>query len=178
MTRRRRGSRSRPKSDACQRRLGVGRTSLRATSSGICEFGNICPVSDSYIIILRSFLIQTAVRIHPRTGETAFFNNVVSRFCHAVEAGTLDPPHINSKGAFQPPALVRPILVELSRHFMINECQYGDGTLIPKVYLDSALEIIKLVLLPHGNDRPGADYITETPEHWFLGRKAMFSCWM
>lgn len=111
MTRRRRGSRSRPKSDACQRRLGVGRTSLRATSSGICEFGNICPVSDSYIIILRSFLIQTAVRIHPRTGETAFFNNVVSRFCHAVEAGTLDPPHINSKGAFQPPALVRPILV-------------------------------------------------------------------
>lgn len=61
---------------------------------------------------------------------------------------------------------------------MINECQYGDGSLIPKVYLDSALEIIKLVLLPYGNDRPDADYITETPEHWFLGRKAMFSCWM
>ncbi|KAK7706878.1 hypothetical protein SLS63_013871 [Diaporthe eres] len=38
-------------------------------------------------------------------GDTAFFNNVVSRFCHAVEAGTLEPPHINSKGAFQPPAL-------------------------------------------------------------------------
>lgn len=61
---------------------------------------------------------------------------------------------------------------------MINECQYGDGSLIPKVYLDSALEIIKLVLLSYENDKLDADYITETPERWFLGRKGMFSCWM
>lgn len=74
---------------------------------------------------LRVWQHLPAVRDHPRTGETAFFNNVVSRFYYAIEAGTLEPPHINSKGAFQPPAL------------------YGDGSLIPREYLDSALEIIR-----------------------------------
>lgn len=48
---------------------------------------------------------------------------------------------------------------------MINECQYGDESLVPKLYLDSALDIIKLVLLSYGNDRLDADYIIETPEH-------------
>ncbi|SPO06350.1 uncharacterized protein DNG_09039 [Cephalotrichum gorgonifer] len=73
---------------------------------------------------LRVWQRLPAVRNHPRTGGPAFFNNVVSRFLNAVAAGTLDPPHINSHNKYQPPAF------------------YGDGSLIPKNYLESAVEII------------------------------------
>ncbi|KAK6213839.1 taurine catabolism dioxygenase [Colletotrichum tabaci] len=61
-------------------------------------------------------------------GDTAFFNNVVSRFLNAIDADTLQPPHINKDGKYQPPAF------------------YGDGTLIPREFLDSAVEIIKSVM--------------------------------
>ncbi|KAF6836542.1 taurine catabolism dioxygenase [Colletotrichum plurivorum] len=74
---------------------------------------------------LRVWQHLPAVRDHPRSGETAFFNNVVSRFLNAIDAGTLEPPHVNKDGQYQPPAF------------------FGDGSLIPREYLDSAVEIIK-----------------------------------
>lgn len=70
-------------------------------------------------------LTGAAVREHEQTGRPAFFNNVVSRFLNAVDADTLQPPHLNASGEYQPPAF------------------YGDGSLIPREYLDSAVEIIK-----------------------------------
>ncbi|OHW92584.1 taurine catabolism dioxygenase [Colletotrichum incanum] len=76
---------------------------------------------------LRVWQHLPAVRDHPRTGDTAFFNNVVSRFLNAIDAGTLQPPHVNKEGRYQPPAF------------------YGDGSLIPREFLDSAVEIIKWV---------------------------------
>ncbi|KAK2063064.1 Clavaminate synthase-like protein [Colletotrichum caudatum] len=74
---------------------------------------------------LRVWQRLPAVRDHPRTREAAFFNNVVSRFLNAIDAGTLQPPHINNEGQYQPPAF------------------YGDGSTIPRQFLDSAVEIIK-----------------------------------
>ncbi|OBR04849.1 Taurine catabolism dioxygenase [Colletotrichum higginsianum IMI 349063] len=69
-------------------------------------------------------------------GDTAFFNNVVSRFLNAIDADTLQPPHINKDGKYQPPAF------------------YGDGSLIPREFLDSAVEIIKSVnhVVQHGRE--------------------------
>ncbi|GJC99490.1 taurine catabolism dioxygenase [Colletotrichum higginsianum] len=66
----------------------------------------------------------------------AFFNNVVSRFLNAIDADTLQPPHINKDGKYQPPAF------------------YGDGSLIPREFLDSAVEIIKSVnhAVQHGRE--------------------------
>lgn len=49
--------------------------------------------------------------------------------------------------------------------FMINEGQYGDGSLIPRKYLDSALEIIRSVLLCFDKDSFDADFITGTLDH-------------
>ncbi|TDZ22298.1 Clavaminate synthase-like protein [Colletotrichum orbiculare MAFF 240422] len=74
---------------------------------------------------LRVWQVLPAVRDHPRTGDTAFFNNVISRFLNSLDAGTLQPPHVNRDGKYQPPAF------------------YGDGSLIPREYLDTAVEIIK-----------------------------------
>ncbi|KAJ9132116.1 Clavaminate synthase-like protein [Pleurostoma richardsiae] len=73
---------------------------------------------------LRVWQQLPAIRNHPRIGEPAFFNNIVSRFLTALSSNTLEPPHINKDGRYQPPAY------------------YGDGTLIPRVYLESAVEII------------------------------------
>ncbi|KAF9876597.1 taurine catabolism dioxygenase [Colletotrichum karsti] len=82
--------------------------------------------SESYKLgDLRVWQYLPAVRNHPQTGDTAFFNNIVSRFLNAIDAGTLQPPHLNKEGKYQPPAF------------------YGDGSLIPREYLDSAIEIIK-----------------------------------
>lgn len=55
---------------------------------------------------LRVFQVLPATRVHEQTGETAFFNNVVSRFLNAIDAGSLEPPHLNTKGNLQPPAFV------------------------------------------------------------------------
>ncbi|EOD52259.1 putative taurine catabolism dioxygenase protein [Neofusicoccum parvum UCRNP2] len=74
---------------------------------------------------LRVWQHLPAVRPHPHTGQPAFFNNAVSRFLNAVAADTLLPPHINKDGVYQPPAF------------------YGDGSLIPREYFDSAVEFIK-----------------------------------
>ncbi|KAK4169853.1 Clavaminate synthase-like protein [Cladorrhinum sp. PSN259] len=82
---------------------------------------------------LRVWQVLPAVRTHPRTGQKVFFNNAVSRFLNALDKGTLEPPHFGSgtaegKGnssSYQPP------------------CFYGDGGLIPREYLDSAVEFIK-----------------------------------
>jgi hypothetical protein len=49
------------------------------------------------------------------------------------------PPHINKDGAYQPPAF------------------YGDGSPIPREYLDSAVEIIKYVTRHHGWAQRGSD---------------------
>ncbi|KAK0746460.1 hypothetical protein B0T18DRAFT_465526 [Schizothecium vesticola] len=73
---------------------------------------------------LRVFRVLPAIRNHPRTGQPAFFNNAVSRFLNALSSDTLLPPHLNSEGEFQPPVF------------------YGDGSLIPREYLDSAVEYI------------------------------------
>ncbi|KAL2865969.1 taud/tfda taurine catabolism dioxygenase [Aspergillus lucknowensis] len=74
---------------------------------------------------LRVWQVLPAVRIHEGTGRPAFFNNIVSRFLNALNANTLQPPHINAERRFQPPAF------------------YGDGSLIPEEYLHSAVDIIK-----------------------------------
>ncbi|KAH7110062.1 hypothetical protein B0J11DRAFT_512602 [Dendryphion nanum] len=73
---------------------------------------------------LRIWQHLPAIRHHPLTGETAFFNNIVSRFLNAVDAGTLLPPHINRDGHYQPPAF------------------YGDDGLIPQQYFETAVKII------------------------------------
>lgn len=73
---------------------------------------------------LRVWQHLPAIRNHPLTGETAFFNNIVSRFLNAVDAGTLLPPHVNKDGQYQPPAF------------------YGDGGLIPRKYFETAVRII------------------------------------
>ncbi|KAK4125177.1 Clavaminate synthase-like protein [Parathielavia appendiculata] len=73
---------------------------------------------------LRVWQVLPAIRNHPRTGQPAFFNNVVSRFLNALRNGTLLPPHVSSEGEYLPP------------------CFYGDGSLIPREYLDSAVEFI------------------------------------
>ncbi|KAK3989374.1 hypothetical protein QBC44DRAFT_85549 [Cladorrhinum sp. PSN332] len=80
---------------------------------------------------LRVWQVLPAVRTHPRTGRKVFFNNVVSRFLNALDKGTLEPPHLVRRGdgllgygSYQPP------------------CFYGDGGLIPREYLDSAVEFI------------------------------------
>ncbi|KAH7031485.1 uncharacterized protein B0I36DRAFT_243103 [Microdochium trichocladiopsis] len=73
---------------------------------------------------LRVWQVLPAVRQHEQTGHPAFFNNVVSRFLNAVSAGSLLPPHINNDGQYQPPAF------------------YGDGSLIPREYLDYAVAVI------------------------------------
>ncbi|OLN97161.1 Clavaminate synthase-like protein 2 [Colletotrichum chlorophyti] len=52
-------------------------------------------------------------------------NRTVSRFLNAVDSGTLDPPHLNKDAKYQPPAF------------------YGGGSLIPRKYFESAVEIIK-----------------------------------
>ncbi|KAF2011585.1 Clavaminate synthase-like protein [Aaosphaeria arxii CBS 175.79] len=74
---------------------------------------------------LRVWQHLPAVRKHPHTGQTTFFNNTVSRFLNAIDAETLQPPHINKDGRYQPPAF------------------YGDDSLIPREYYDTAVEIIK-----------------------------------
>ncbi|KAK0636765.1 hypothetical protein B0T17DRAFT_485930 [Bombardia bombarda] len=73
---------------------------------------------------LRVWNVLPAVRDHPRTGKPSFFNNVVSRHLNALQNDTLEPPHINKEGKYQPP------------------CFYGDGSPIPREYLDSAVEFI------------------------------------
>ncbi|KAK3902931.1 hypothetical protein C8A05DRAFT_43755 [Staphylotrichum tortipilum] len=73
---------------------------------------------------LRVWQVLPAIRNHPRTGQPAFFNNVVSRFLNALNLETLLPPHLTSEGIFFPP------------------CFYGDGSLIPPEYLESAVEFI------------------------------------
>ncbi|KAF2790237.1 hypothetical protein K505DRAFT_251638, partial [Melanomma pulvis-pyrius CBS 109.77] len=74
---------------------------------------------------LRVWQHLPAVRNHAQTGQPAFFNNAVSRYLNAIDGGTLEPPHVNKDGRYQPPAF------------------YGDGGLIPKRYFESAVEIIK-----------------------------------
>ncbi|KAH8600919.1 hypothetical protein B0O99DRAFT_736933 [Bisporella sp. PMI_857] len=77
---------------------------------------------------LRVFQRLPAMRKHEQTGYVAFFNNIVSRFLNAKEAGSLEPPYLNQKGALQPPAF------------------YADGSRIPNEYLESAVEIIGIML--------------------------------
>ncbi|EKG10559.1 hypothetical protein MPH_12417 [Macrophomina phaseolina MS6] len=81
--------------------------------------------ADNALGDLRAWQRLPAVRTHPSTGERAFFNNAVSRFLNAVAAGTLEAPHINAEGAYQPPAF------------------YGDGEIIPSEYFDAAVEFIR-----------------------------------
>ncbi|KAK0721861.1 hypothetical protein B0T26DRAFT_739253 [Lasiosphaeria miniovina] len=73
---------------------------------------------------LRVWQVLPVARDHPRTRQRAFFNNIVSRFLNADNAGTLLPPHLTGDGKYQPPAF------------------YGDDSLIPREYLDSAVEFI------------------------------------
>lgn len=74
---------------------------------------------------LRVWQHLPAVRNHSHTGEPTFFNNAVSRFLNALAAGTLEAPHINKDRKYQPPAF------------------YGDGSLIPTEYFESAIRFIK-----------------------------------
>ncbi|KAK4183503.1 hypothetical protein QBC35DRAFT_456205 [Podospora australis] len=74
---------------------------------------------------LRVWQVLPAIQEHPHTGQKVFFNNVVSRFLNALKNETLLPPHLSKeKGEYLPP------------------CFYGDGSLIPREYLDSAVEFI------------------------------------
>lgn len=60
----------------------------------------------------------SATRIHKQTGAVAFFNNVISRYLNAKDAGTLDAPHINKDGRYQPPAFVGIRLALRRSHFL------------------------------------------------------------
>lgn len=87
---------------------------------------------------------MTAARDHPRTGQTAFFNNVVSRFLNALDKNTLNPPHINDQGRLQPPAFVslRPCFL-VYEATLTSSPKYGDDGIIPQEYLESAVKFIK-----------------------------------
>ncbi|KAF2682277.1 Clavaminate synthase-like protein [Lentithecium fluviatile CBS 122367] len=74
---------------------------------------------------LRTWRVLPAIRPHPRTGLPAFFNNAVSWFLKAVDAGTVDPPHVDRYGQYRLPAY------------------YGDGSLIPREYFESAVQFIR-----------------------------------
>ncbi|KAI9167970.1 Clavaminate synthase-like protein [Paramyrothecium foliicola] len=113
---------------------------------------------------LRVWQHLPAVRIHEQTGLPAFFNNTVSRYLNALSAGTLQPPHINKEGKFQPPAF------------------YGDGSLIPEEYFDSAVEIINntrsLVSWTRGDVLLLDNHaIQHAREPWEGPRKLLASLW-
>ncbi len=92
---------------------------------------------------LRVWQVLPAIRNHPRTGQPAFFNNVVSRFLNALKNETLLPPHLNKKGDYQPPCFVSFDLLCSLPNDLADWCsKYGDGSLIPSEYLESAVEFI------------------------------------
>ncbi|TDZ67515.1 Clavaminate synthase-like protein [Colletotrichum trifolii] len=112
---------------------------------------------------LRVWQVLPAVRDHPRTGDTAFFNNVISRFLNSLDAGTLQPPHVNRDGKYQPPAF------------------YGDGSIIPREYLDTAVEIIKTMLYntagSHGQGGLIGKIILRTRYRKLRHRQLLASLW-
>lgn len=108
--------------------------------------------------------VLPAVRNHPHTGEPAFFNNAVSRFLNALQNDTLLPPHTNSEGKYQPPVL------------------YGDDSLIPREYLDSAVEYINktrsLVTWKTGDVIVLDNHsVQHAREPWTGNRKLLASLW-
>ncbi|KAJ9139516.1 Clavaminate synthase-like protein [Coniochaeta hoffmannii] len=113
---------------------------------------------------LRVWQHLPAVRNHPRTGQPAFFNNIVSRYLNAKKAGTLHPPHLTDEGRYQPPAF------------------YGDGSLIPSEYFETAVEIIyatrSLVTWKAGDvillDNHAVQHAREP---WTGNRKLLASLW-
>ncbi|KAF5010271.1 hypothetical protein FDECE_3556 [Fusarium decemcellulare] len=120
--------------------------------------------SENQLGDLRVWQVLPAVRDHPKTGHTAFFNNAVSRFLNALDAGTLEPPHINKNGEYQPPAF------------------YGDGSLIPREYLDSAVKIIhetrSLVTWQSGDVLLLDNHaVQHAREPWTGNRKLLASLW-
>ncbi|KAK4448321.1 hypothetical protein QBC34DRAFT_465651, partial [Podospora aff. communis PSN243] len=113
---------------------------------------------------LRVFQVLPAVRNHPRTGEPAFFNNAVSRFLNALDNDTLLPPHLNAKGQYQPPVF------------------YGDDSLIPREYLDSAVKFIyrtrSLVKWTEGDVIVLDNFaVQHAREPWRGNRKLLASLW-
>ncbi|PVH91618.1 Clavaminate synthase-like protein [Periconia macrospinosa] len=96
---------------------------IRRLPTATWEWINQSP-SENPLGDLRVWQVLPAIRPHTRTGQPAFFNNAVSRFLNAVDAQTLEPPHLNKEGKYQPPAF------------------YGDGSLIDRKYFDAAVEVI------------------------------------
>ncbi|KAI7778199.1 Clavaminate synthase-like protein [Diaporthe eres] len=100
-------------------------------------------------------LRQRAVRDHPRTGDTAFFNNV-QRGVLAAGSGKID-------------------FCIIIMACIINGCQYGDGSLISRQYLDSALEIIRIMPYSMPESRGQAHFglyfeglsRSNDPDSWF-----------
>lgn len=113
---------------------------------------------------LRTWQRLPAIRDHPGTGQRAFFNNAVSRFLNARVAGTLKPPHVTAEGRYQPPAF------------------YGDGSLIPEEYFETAVEFIhktrSLVTWKEGDviliDNHAVQHAREP---WTGHRKLLASLW-
>ncbi|KAK0643287.1 hypothetical protein B0T16DRAFT_391837 [Cercophora newfieldiana] len=104
------------------------------------------------------------IRNHPHTGQPAFFNNAVSRFLNALDNDTLLPPHINSAGQYQPPVF------------------YGDDSLIPREYLEAAVEHIyttrSLVTWKEGDVIVLDNHsVQHAREPWTGNRKLLASLW-
>ncbi|KAL1955321.1 hypothetical protein VTO42DRAFT_8661 [Malbranchea cinnamomea] len=113
---------------------------------------------------LRVWQRLPATRLHEQTGKVAFFNNIISRYLNARAAGTLDPPHINQDGKYQPPAF------------------YGDKTLIPKEYMETAVEIVyktrALVTWKEGDVLLIDNHaVQHAREPWTGPRKLLASLW-
>lgn len=47
-----------------------------------------------------------AVRLHESSGHLAFFNNILGRYLTCKDIGTLQPPHLDNNGIYQPPPMV------------------------------------------------------------------------
>ncbi|KAK2040366.1 hypothetical protein LZ31DRAFT_568737 [Colletotrichum somersetense] len=80
---------------------------------------------------LRVWKRLPAVRDYPHIRETAFFNNVVSRFLNAIDADTLQPHHINKEGRYQASAFFFYSAVEIIKETRsLVPCKEGNVLLL------------------------------------------------
>lgn len=135
---------------------------IRRLPTAKWEWENISP--DNQLGDLRVWQVLPGIRTHPHTGEEMFFNNCVSRFLNAIREGTLEHPYRNGRGEYIPP------------------CFYGDGSEIPREYLDSAVEFIQrsraMVRWERGDVVLIDNYaVQHAREPWTGDRKLLASLW-
>jgi alpha-ketoglutarate-dependent taurine dioxygenase len=110
-----------------------------------------------------------AIRRHPATKKPVFFNSIAGRYGNAVNAGATDPPY---KGNFASLGMVS-----------FPPETYGDGSIIPKKYLQRIFEISQEIQVLVAA-QPGDFFIVDNYQvsharaPWTKGtRKILVSMW-